>query len=1079
MRKKKKYVLPLLAAAALLAGTVVLWYAKASASQSGTTVQEADSEERYALDYAGILQLDWSGLDAEELDKYLEASDAACVGYLLESLSPAELQELEQKSELLHQQVNISTLENSAEEDMTYEFEKNEKYEFAEYCRAEYQAVRGKAGVSEWRYKNGTGVVFYISDHARKNVWKYEVKGFNECYITDTVPEANTLTAQVESNQIKVVETCIKGADGKQYTTAEGVKYKYHHPTVNTIKAVPYSTRGYMSTFTSDDGTYTKTSYNPEKMAMGTDDGAILYSLSISFKNFLQEATGYHVDATEGNVAILKYNTNNTAMTYVLEVVTTKGDDGSTVAPYYKFLTKEEAIANQAKKRWTDNDTYYKQTMSAKKMIKGTETIKYGGHFKSGVVYDSTKPKEYYNDKMTGGSTKTKTVYRTYGEDYIVDTDDSFALQFTSANLGTDMYSEDGKAVMSSDKPEYVIQMTENAYSVVYHGNGSTSGSTSKQSVTYTETFKLRSNGFTKTGWKFKEWNTKADGSGTSYAPGTSVKSLTKENGGTVDLYAIWQLTVIYHANGGKAASGYILKNNLAYQGTEKENSRVEKILYPGTNSVNLHNVKTLFTKTGYAPTSGKEWKIGSATSTKTISEASGVTALTELKAAGNSSGIVTLYANWEAKDVSYKVEHYQQQTTGNKYDLVETVTAKAKADSTVSPAVKSYTGFVSPAVQSVKVAADGSTVIKYYYTRRTYTVTLSSSPKEAFSSVTGAGTYRYGATVTLNAILNPGYHWLKWTGWKEYPSQQSSFSMPAENVTLIAMGEANQYTVRFDKNQDGIGTTVGSMADITATVNQSFKLPLNQYIRTTDAGTSQFLGWSREPSDRMTEFPDGCIIQENLALEQNAVITLYAIWDDCPWIEASDRYFNLWWAQNGKITEEELLSTVSATDREDVTLEVRTAEQIAEAGEASSVSLSDYDISVFTSMTEPGEVSVTYKAVDSGGNVVYKEIVVHVYDTSPLQPTESMYLRYINKKYYEKSYEEGGLHPDSVWRTDAAYKATLENALNNLENGTPERVYSFTAEEVAEAKKYVDEHGFSDTKEANALQGFFDRFMR
>ena len=59
----------------------------------------------------------------------------------------------------------------------------------------------------------------------------------------------------------------------------------------------------------------------------------------------------------------------------------------------------------------------------------------------------------------------------------------------------------------------------------------------------------LNANKYSRTGYDFDGWNTVADGSGTSYANGESVKNLTSINGTTVPLYAQWKpktYTVIY-----------------------------------------------------------------------------------------------------------------------------------------------------------------------------------------------------------------------------------------------------------------------------------------------------------------------------------------------------------------------------------------------------------------------------------------------------------------------------------------------------------------------------------------------------
>jgi len=81
---------------------------------------------------------------------------------------------------------------------------------------------------------------------------------------------------------------------------------------------------------------------------------------------------------------------------------------------------------------------------------------------------------------------------------------------------------------------------TVNTYTIVYNGNYNDHGSMADTSCTYGTKCKLRSNAFTRYGYTFVKWNTKADGSGTSYNNGVEVLNLTAADGGKVNLYAIW-----------------------------------------------------------------------------------------------------------------------------------------------------------------------------------------------------------------------------------------------------------------------------------------------------------------------------------------------------------------------------------------------------------------------------------------------------------------------------------------------------------------------------------------------------------
>ena len=105
---------------------------------------------------------------------------------------------------------------------------------------------------------------------------------------------------------------------------------------------------------------------------------------------------------------------------------------------------------------------------------------------------------------------------------------------------------------------------TANTYTIVYNANkpsaasASVSGSTASSTHTYDTAKALTSNGFSLTGWSFAGWNTQADGSGTSYSNGASVKNLSATKGATVNLYAKWTqncIPVTLDANGGTAGS--------------------------------------------------------------------------------------------------------------------------------------------------------------------------------------------------------------------------------------------------------------------------------------------------------------------------------------------------------------------------------------------------------------------------------------------------------------------------------------------------------------------------------------------
>ena len=194
----------------------------------------------------------------------------------------------------------------------------------------------------------------------------------------------------------------------------------------------------------------------------------------------------------------------------------------------------------------------------------------------------------------------------------------------------------------------------------------------------------------------------------------------------------------------------------------------------------------------------------------------------------------MTLTLTGVLDEAVYTVHHWKQKTTGiasthddKNYELAETETKKAQIGSRITPAVKTYTGFDSPKTQTKAVTADGKMVIDYYYERHLYNVTLNAGT--GIEKTTGGGSYRYGQSVTIDAAVKEGYHWLNWKGnykggsggEQTVDAKKFVFTMPAGNVTMTANAEANKYTIHFDPNGG-----FGHIDDIEATYDEDVTLP-------------------------------------------------------------------------------------------------------------------------------------------------------------------------------------------------------------------------------------------------------------
>ena len=78
-------------------------------------------------------------------------------------------------------------------------------------------------------------------------------------------------------------------------------------------------------------------------------------------------------------------------------------------------------------------------------------------------------------------------------------------------------------------------------YTIAFNGNGATSGSMPQETFTYDSQSALTMNSFGRNGYAFTGWNTVADGSGTAYSDGQSVKNLANTQGMMITLYAQWK----------------------------------------------------------------------------------------------------------------------------------------------------------------------------------------------------------------------------------------------------------------------------------------------------------------------------------------------------------------------------------------------------------------------------------------------------------------------------------------------------------------------------------------------------------
>ena len=91
----------------------------------------------------------------------------------------------------------------------------------------------------------------------------------------------------------------------------------------------------------------------------------------------------------------------------------------------------------------------------------------------------------------------------------------------------------------------------EHTYTIVFDKNGGTDGTMRNMTdIPYNEERTLTGNAFSKAGYRFNCWNTKADGTGTNYENKATISMLSSTDGDTITLYAMWVAkTINYKVN--------------------------------------------------------------------------------------------------------------------------------------------------------------------------------------------------------------------------------------------------------------------------------------------------------------------------------------------------------------------------------------------------------------------------------------------------------------------------------------------------------------------------------------------------
>lgn len=249
----------------------------------------------------------------------------------------------------------------------------------------------------------------------------------------------------------------------------------------------------------------------------------------------------------------------------------------------------------------------------------------------------------------------------------------------------------------------------------------------------------------------------------------------------------------------------------------QNDHSKVENIIFTTKARVG----STL--PTADAPTASREGQIGTDVTGQTV------------------NGWTNLVANWEARtDTPYTVEHYLENLDGN-YALDTTEHLKGTTDTTVTAAAKSYDNFtydstVPDTVASGNIAADGSLVLKLFYTRNTYDYTvrhIKQLPDGSYDEANAEVETLSGKFEALAAVTAKDYG-------SHYPTNDADTKQNIKiekGLTIDVKYNLDEHTLTFETN--------GGSAINPVTVRHG-----NAVARPTDPTKDKytFIGWYADP---------------------------------------------------------------------------------------------------------------------------------------------------------------------------------------------------------------------------------------
>ena len=389
--------------------------------------------------------------------------------------------------------------------------------------------------------------------------WNTKADGTGDWYkngeeITDIANDGETLTLYAQWKQANLEDMAVTTSGTKTITnnTMQDMSAQICYNSDITTKAYLEANNKTGAVTLTDDRDGTSRSYDVSKLADGNCWMTTNLALGTTSEITL---TSDDTDLEEGTTFTLPAGdtTSYTTNTYQARIRLTNGSNATTNGVYYtwsaavtsatslNFITVTTSVCPRNWDLPTDNQYGALSTASSYSSSNPTTALpsqfKVDGGFTNGSDFYQTTDGFYWTATSSGTS-------QAYGR--MINT----TTLYSSANTGTTYggnkyYRKNIRCVASQGK-----------VNISYHANNGSSD-ISNQTVEIAAGKLAASNLFTAaTNRRFREWNTKADGTGTSYSAGASVSSTGLQPNQSLELYAIWDEVYYISFNANESSVG-------------------------------------------------------------------------------------------------------------------------------------------------------------------------------------------------------------------------------------------------------------------------------------------------------------------------------------------------------------------------------------------------------------------------------------------------------------------------------------------------------------------------------------------